>query len=148
MTSTAAGQMNQHLLPAADHVRGLAVVALGIACGLVVFAWIALRGAPPAGPAQTAAPIGVRESLVLRSDNRGQVLFGRYCDSCHPAGQEGIGASLRSPQFKRAITTSEQIAGVVRKGGFDMPPFPPDLINDDDLNQIAAYVLSLPASQR
>ena len=146
MTSTTADKLDRPLLPYANHVRGLAVLALGIACGLVVFAWIALRGAPPAGSAQAAVPFGIRESLVLRSDNRGQVLFGRYCDSCHPAGQEGIGASLRSPQFKRTITTSEQIAGVVRKGGFDMPPFPPDLINDDDLNQIAAYVLSLPAS--
>jgi len=85
--------------------------------------------------------------LVERSDNRGQVLFGRYCDSCHPAGREGIGSDLEGTQVKRQYTSDEKIITYVRAGGFDMPAFPKTLISDEDLAAIAAYVRQLPVQQ-
>lgn len=84
-----------------------------------------------------------RTGLILTSDNRGQVLFGRYCDSCHPAGREGIGGSLRSVQFKSEYTDAEQISEFVREGGFDMRAYPPDFLSDEDLSEIVQYVLGL-----
>jgi mono/diheme cytochrome c family protein len=85
-----------------------------------------------------------RTGLVPTSDNQGQVLFGRYCDSCHPAGRVGIGTDLRSREIKRQYTSADQIAKVIRKGGYDMPAFPPDLVSDKELEPISQYVLSLP----
>jgi mono/diheme cytochrome c family protein len=143
--------------------RGRLTLAFSIVAGLVVFGWIAnwggsqtavwegaafLDGIAPRQQDAASLPLRARESLVLRSDNRGQVLFGRYCDSCHPAGNEGLGASLRSAQFKRTFTTQERIVAYVRRGGFDMPAYPPDFLPDADLADIAAYVLSLPEAKR
>jgi mono/diheme cytochrome c family protein len=141
------------------------MVALGLCSGLAVFFFMLVWGSrpgaawweqpafgPPAtlarGASSGALAMGARESLVLRSDNRGQVLFGRYCDSCHPGGQEGIGPSLRSTQFKRTVTSEDKIVTTVRKGGFEMPAFPPSLLGDADLADIARYVLSLPEAAR
>jgi mono/diheme cytochrome c family protein len=35
---------------------------------------------------------------------------------------------------------------LVRAGGFDMPAFPTQTLSDDDLLQIATYVLSIPVA--
>ena len=143
------------------HQRGLLTLALSIVCGGATFAWLtAWTGVTPAATwaesgfikpgvlhSASAQAGAARESLVLRSDNRGQVLFGRYCDSCHTAGGGAYGPSLRSAQFKRSVTSPEKVADVVRKGGFDMPAFTPSLLSDADLKDIAAYVLSLPEAK-
>lgn len=149
------------------HLRGMVTVAVGVLAGLVVFGGAtlagsgrdsaggstALAGAPFfafAGPqgARIAPVSGERESLVLRSDNRGQVFYGRYCDSCHPGGNENLGASLRSAQFKRTFNTPEKVTTLVRRGGFDMPAYPKELISDADLAEISSYVISLPEAGR
>jgi mono/diheme cytochrome c family protein len=76
------------------------------------------------------------------------VLFGRYCDSCHYGGNENLGASLRSPQFKRTYNTPEKIAAFVRRGGFDMPAYSRELLSDADLDDIVAFVIALPERTR
>lgn len=85
-----------------------------------------------------------RTGLVLTSQNRGQVLFGRYCDSCHTGGREFAGPSFRTSEFKSEYASPDSIIKVVRAGGFDMPAFSDNLISDDDLRDIVQYVLSLP----
>jgi mono/diheme cytochrome c family protein len=133
-------------------VRGLLWVGGGFVLGIAVFVWLASMGATQAPslanprPAAAGAPRPA-VGLVERSDNRGQVLFGRYCDSCHPGGREGIGSDLEGTQVKRQYTTDDKIIRYVRAGGFDMPAFPKTLISDDDLAAIAAYVSQLPAQQ-
>ncbi len=98
-------------------------------------------------PGETAVPWS-RVGIVPTADNRGMVLFGRYCDSCHPAGREGIGSSLRSAQVKRGFASVDKITKLVRSGGFDMPPFRKDLLSDGDLGAIGGYVLSLPSERQ
>ncbi len=157
--ATVATAPPNRLAPRRTHVRGATLLAASIVCGVAAFVLLAgwganakttLREGAAFGPPSTLAGArgalsgSARESLVLRSDNRGQVLFGRYCDSCHPAGAQGGGATLRTAQFKRQFDTPEQVAAVVRKGGFDMPAYPPSLLSDADLTDIAAYVVSLP----
>jgi mono/diheme cytochrome c family protein len=51
---------------------------------------------------------------------------------------------LRSARFKGQNPTVEKIITLVRKGGFDMPAFPPTLISDEEVQQIAEFVVSLP----
>ena len=153
-------------VPRRVHARGLALLLLGVLGGVAVFGFTAAFqtriGSATDSPAgsllswvnalpvernRTYAP-GERPSLVLTSENRGQVLFGRYCDSCHYGGNENIGASLRSAQFKRTFNTPEKIIAFVRAGGFDMPAFSRSFLSDADLDAIAAYVRTLPETSR
>ncbi len=135
--------------------RRLGVVALTVAVLLgALLAWVELsaasRSASPLTrslsvrrePSGTPVP-SARVGLVPTIDNQGKVLFGRYCDSCHPGGDKGIGADLHSVQVKRQYKTLEDIMKVARKGGYDMPPFPKTLLADSDLEEIGGYVLSL-----
>jgi mono/diheme cytochrome c family protein len=142
------------------HTRGQLTLLIGLVAGAFAFLWIAgwpgrahvapggtdivswVNGLPAARQQQLAA--GARPSLVLTSENRGKVLFGRYCDSCHYAGNENIGASLRSPQFKRTFNTPAKVATFVRRGGFDMPAYSATFLSDADLDAIAEFVLALP----
>jgi quinol-cytochrome oxidoreductase complex cytochrome b subunit/cytochrome c551/c552 len=99
-------------------------------------------------PPTTHEPVGgvprARTGLIAGKDNHGQVLFGRYCDSCHTSGRAMIGPSLVTAQFKQNNPTGEKIIQLVRDGGFDMPAFPPALLSDEDLQAIVEYVLKLP----
>ena len=137
------------------HLQGIALVAFALVAGVIV-AYGEVRGstgypnavvAPLAGLGSHPENYGMPRpatGLVATSSNQGQVLFGRYCDSCHPGGNAGVGASLRDAQFKQQYTTTDQIIKVVRNGGFDMPAFPTTLLPDDKLQLITEYVLKLP----
>jgi mono/diheme cytochrome c family protein len=78
---------------------------------------------------------------VLATDNRGQVLFGRYCDSCHPGGREGKGIDLLSPELRRDFQTESQVIQLVRDGTCKMPKFDRFLLADADLGEIAKFTL-------
>jgi mono/diheme cytochrome c family protein len=132
------------------HVLGAATVIASTLLGVAVFAWVASLGVTQTASrtSQSTSVSVVLPALVERSDNRGQVLFGRYCDSCHPGGRGGIGSDLEGTQVKRQYTTDDKIIKLVRSGGFDMPAFSTSLLSDDDLANIAAYVRNLPAQTR
>jgi mono/diheme cytochrome c family protein len=140
-------------IPRRVHVLGGVWIAAGVLLGIGAFAWLAGMGTTQTAllsnprPAAVAPATTARTALVERSDNRGQVLFGRYCDSCHPGGREGIGSDLEGTQVKRQYTSEERIIRFVRAGGYDMPAFGKNLISDDDLAAVAAYVHDLPAQQ-
>jgi mono/diheme cytochrome c family protein len=142
--------MDADRVPRRTHLFGLVTVLFGILLGLGAFAWVAGAGAAqtawlaPARPSAISGTSGVPVGLVERSDNRGQVLFGRYCDSCHPGGGAGIGSDLESTQVKRQYTSDDRVIKLVRTGGFDMPRFDTSLLSDDDLANVATYVRNLP----
>jgi mono/diheme cytochrome c family protein len=137
--------------PRRVHVLGIMSVVGGAVLGVGVFAWLAGVGVTqtaslaPSRSAVTAVAPRPAVGLVERSDNRGQVLFGRYCDSCHPGGREGIGSDLEGTQVKRQYASEDKIVNVIRSGGFDMPAFPKNLISDEDVATLASYVRTLPA---
>jgi len=83
-----------------------------------------------------------RQGLVLTAENRGQVLFGRSCDSCHPGGREGRGVSLLTPEFRRDFKTEADIVQLVRDGTCNMPAYNRFLLADEDLVPIAQFVLN------
>jgi mono/diheme cytochrome c family protein len=126
--------------------RGLVVVSLVL--GIVVFIIISNMGTGPTNNAPDAAArvatAQLSPALVDGVDNHGQVLFGRYCDSCHPAAGAGIGANLRTAQSHRQYSSDDSIVRLVRAGGFEMPTFSKQMLADEDLAQIFSYVRSLP----
>lgn len=140
------------------HIWGIVLLALALLLALAVALWEISSSAGPTTPVFGSTSyqdirqgkVGLpqaRTGLIATNDNRGQVLFGRYCDSCHPAGLAGVGASLRNAQFKREFTSTAQISETVRKGGFEMRAYPAEFLSDDDLNDISQYILSLPPEE-
>ncbi len=66
----------------------------------------------------------------------GQLVFNRYCQKCHPAGEAGLGPeTLHKPGFARAMQ--------VRHGFGVMPRFGKDLISRRDMHDINAYLNAL-----
>jgi mono/diheme cytochrome c family protein len=127
---------------------GRGLVFVSVVLGIVLFIIIANMGTGPASNAPDAAgraaTAQLSPALFDSVDNHGQVLFGRYCDSCHPAAGAGIGANLRTAQSHRQYASDDSIIRLVRAGGFEMPAFSKQMLADEDVALIASYVRSLP----
>lgn len=136
------------------HGRGRVAVALAAVLGIAVAGWLAGWFGPSVAVMQNLTIFQSRggemprpaHGLVLTSENRGQVLFGRSCDSCHPGGGEGRGPSLVSPDFRRDFLTERDVIQLVRDGTCEMPKFDRFLLADDALAEIAKYVKARAAS--
>jgi len=129
------------------HGSGLGLLVFTTLLAVVVVLGLVTWSTTPRPLLAREQPAGVprpRTGLIPTSENRGQILFGRYCDSCHTAGREVLGSSLRNAQFKRQYATIDEIAKIVRISGFDMPAYPPALLSDENLRSIAEFILSLP----
>ena len=114
--------------PLRGAMLGLALIVvalLGAACDL------GSGGATP-GPGGPTPP-AVPTALV-----RGEAVFTRYCQVCHPGGERGVGARLIGTPL-----SDDQIKTVVRRGQKNMPAFSPDTIPDDDLQSLVNYIRSL-----
>lgn len=66
----------------------------------------------------------------------GEVLYMKYCQTCHPDGEAGLGPSVYYlPSFSKRFQ--------VRHGIGVMPKFKENVISDDDLDKIVAYLKAL-----
>jgi ubiquinol-cytochrome c reductase cytochrome c subunit len=73
------------------------------------------------------------------SVQRGMETFTTYCAGCHQVvGQGGVVVQATAPPLDRA--TSEQVAEAVRVGPYVMPGFDEETIDDQALDDLAAYV--------
>jgi mono/diheme cytochrome c family protein len=93
---------------------------------------------PDAGTTPADAGTGPDPAAVAR----GEAVFQQHCALCHPGGEQGVGPSLIT-----SSATPDQIRTQVRNGAGVMPPFPPSVISDQQLNDLIAYVLSLRSTQ-
>ena len=87
-----------------------------------------------AGPSPDTTVLDPIE-LASAQEKHGQVLFMRFCHSCHPDGEAGLGPSIHAvpaPGFLQRVQ--------VRAGMGEMPAFHDDLISDEDLDAIIAYL--------
>lgn len=137
------------------HKRGRMVVfaalAAGIGIAVLLMGWF---WQPPAALVEAVSVRsqedgGVprpRQGLILTDENRGRVLFGRSCDSCHPGGGAGGGerggVDLLNPEFRRDFKTEADIIQLIRNGTCEMPAFSRFVLADDVVAQIAQYVLA------
>jgi mono/diheme cytochrome c family protein len=69
---------------------------------------------------------------------RGETLFMRYCNVCHPGGGRGSGPSLKTLPLTR-----EDVSAYIRHGKGRMPGFGPSAIPDEDVDALVDYVLAL-----
>lgn len=70
--------------------------------------------------------------------SRGEVVFAKYCNSCHPKGGRGSGPSLVQTGIGK-----DEFALYVRNGKGRMPGFNEGLIPNEDLDQMYEYISSL-----
>ena len=98
-----------------------------------VLLFVAACGEPAAPPAPPAPPVAKPGDVTA-----GQAVFQQNCEACHPGGNEGVG-----PQLRGQGLPEDRIRTQVRQGGGAMPAFPPERINEQQLNDLVAYVLSL-----
>ncbi len=90
------------------------------------------------GVARRGEPLGKPVELRNQSEARGQVLFMRHCNQCHPGGETGLGPALNNkplPGF--GIHTQ------IRNGFGAMPAFSGRVLSDQDVSDIIAYVHAL-----
>ncbi|HUQ07907.1 MAG TPA: cytochrome c [Kofleriaceae bacterium] len=72
------------------------------------------------------------------AEKRGERLFYKYCSSCHPSGEAGLGPALNNkplPEF--AVRTQ------IRQGVGAMPAFHDDRLTDAQVEEIASFVSEL-----
>ena len=78
----------------------------------------------------------------------GKKVFDRYCAECHASGyghpgtqrlgwSRGEGSALLE---QRKDLTADYVRAIVRRGLFEMPPFRPSEISDQDLSQLSLYL--------
>jgi mono/diheme cytochrome c family protein len=94
-------------------------------------------GGSVSNPAPTQAGNTTRSA---GDPTRGQAVFARYCNACHPGGAQGSGPSLiqRMPH-----TSDEEVRDAVRGGRGRMPPYTTDQISDSELTDLIAYLRTL-----
>lgn len=90
------------------------------------------------GTSQRSVPIAEQE-LLSPSQQRGRVLFNRYCEACHPHGNGGIGGTLNTKPFPEVALRLKVRTGL----GLDMPTFSADELPEPDLDAIVEYVQTL-----
>ena len=73
---------------------------------------------------------------------RGQELYSKFCDDCHPDGEEDVGPSLIADPHSPAMLRRQ-----IREGSGKMRPFPENRISADDMEAILAYLASINAVQ-
>ena len=94
----------------------------------------------------TERPIGP-EFVVSQASagdaTRGEALYRSKCYGCH-APEAGIGPAQNTVDFKVRYADDESLMFVVRAGRQPMPAFTDQMLSDQELADIIAYVRSLP----
>lgn len=68
----------------------------------------------------------------------GQRIFMNKCQPCHPGGEGGVGLALNNKPLPAGLIKFQ-----VRHGLGAMPAFGPEIISDEELDALAAYVVAL-----
>jgi ubiquinol-cytochrome c reductase cytochrome c subunit len=86
-------------------------------------------------PPPSALPV-----IKLGNPRRGRDLFAENCAQCHGAAGNGasVGADDVAPSLARA--SAFQVGEAIRAGPGVMPRFGPDVLSDEDIDDIAGYV--------
>ena len=69
---------------------------------------------------------------------RGKVLFEEYCATCHPNGMTGVGLAIVNKPLPEFLIKFQ-----IRNGVGVMPAFGEDELTDEEVDQIAEYLVYL-----
>ena len=100
----------------------LCCVLFAMACGT------AKRGTPHYVPVATT-----KEAVA-----KGEIVYNTYCQKCHPGGATGIGPALNNKPLPGAAIRFQ-----VRHGVGMMPAFKDDVISDNEMDNMIAYMKAM-----
>ena len=104
---------------------------------LAIFAPVMISAALFAGAAAVSAPAPQGDAV------KGKASFLKYgCYTCH--GYEGQGAAATGKKLAPNPLAYPAFSGFVRSTSRDMPPFTEQILPDQDLMDIHAYLRSIP----
>ncbi|AKD03081.1 cytochrome c [Pontibacter korlensis] len=92
----------------------------------------ARRGEPLFEPLTSATPAVAQ----------GEVVFMEYCQKCHPGGTAGLGPAINNKPLPGALMRFQ-----VRNGLGTMPAFKEEVISDQELDHLVAYLKSLKSAK-
>lgn len=90
------------------------------------------------GSARRGVPVQPPVELTEEDDLRGRRVFMRFCNGCHPAGEAGLGPGLNNKLLPGFLIKFQ-----VRHGLGVMPSFPDEVISDEELDDLAGYLIAL-----
>lgn len=102
--------------------------ALAASSILLVAACASHRGEPITKPVKTNTP----------QLSRGERAYMAHCDKCHPGGDKGLGVALKNKPLPGAMIKAQ-----VRAGLGAMPSFSKEILPDDQLDDLIAYIKEL-----
>ena len=79
-----------------------------------------------------------RQQSSMSSNLSGEQLFIRSCNTCHPGGDAGMGPSL--DLLDKHFQSDEKLTAFIRQGVGMMPGQPVDVINNDEMKNLVAYL--------
>ena len=100
------------------------------------------------GLAAMAAGLVIAQGAALAADAaRGKILFTQKygCYECH--GTEGQGSAITGPKLAPNPIPYETLAAFVRASSGPMPPFREAILPNADLEDIYAYLKSIPPAK-
>jgi mono/diheme cytochrome c family protein len=101
-----------------------------------------------AGLAALAAGLVIGQGAALAADAaRGKILFTQKygCYQCH--GTEGQGSQVTGPKLAPDPLPYDALSAFVRTSSRNMPPFREQILPNADLEDIYAYLKSIPAAK-
>lgn len=90
------------------------------------------------GPTRSSEPVVTDMPLTDASIQRGKTVFDANCHSCHLQGQGGMGPALNNKPLPKFLIKLQ-----VRNGLGVMPAFSEKQISDQELEDLANYVVAL-----
>lgn len=75
---------------------------------------------------------------MTKEVQEGKALFNKYCNSCHPGGDAGLGAPIVSTSVPGFAIQFQ-----IRNGLGDMPAFSEEEISDEEVDKIVDYIQAL-----
>ncbi len=90
------------------------------------------------GSARKSVPISNPLNNESIDVTKGRAVFMDYCQACHPHGEAGLGFALNNKPLPGFLIRFQ-----VRQGLGAMPSFKEDVISDEALGQIVAYLKAL-----
>ena len=105
---------------------GLARAALLVAAACAALA--------ACGTARRVAEPDLRDPVLMA----GHVSFMRNCHQCHPRGEAGLGPALNNKPLPAFLIRTQ-----IRAGLGSMPAYPPEVLSDEKVEAIIAYLLHI-----
>lgn len=88
------------------------------------------------GPKKAPSPEPVNMPTAQLED--GRVLYNQYCQQCHPGGMAGLGPAIINKPLPKFLMRFQ-----IRHGLGVMPDFDEDLLSDNQVKNIARYLVYL-----